>query len=483
MREARPYRSKNYLMSLSANASESTRQLAERWQRLCERYLPLADENSIWRLSGSPKSNSPEQGWKLHVSATILTACSVLERVAPYLARESIQFKAPISLEEVQRLNSGLDYNYTQIGKLITVYPDSVEEAKRIARRLHSLTSDLRAPTIPFDEPVRPDSCVYYRYGAFRSLEIENHDGTKTPALREPSGKLVPDSRRELKPVWVKETLFPSECFETSSTFDNPLKSRYRVVNAVTQRGEGGVYQAIDMTAVLPRPCIIKEGRYLGEVSWDGRDGVDRVCHEEMVLNALRTAGVSVPEVLASFKIRQNHYLVTEYVQGETLMSILMKRKRRFSLRRSLQLASDVARLVAQIHAAGWTWRDCKPANIIQNDGQLRPVDFEGACMNKRPDALPWGTRGFTPPSWQAHVTSRQFEDLYALGATLYFFLTGRLRENESSPPISRLRRNVPESICRVVNELLSAGPGYQPTAASVSKHLHRIANDLSPAR
>ena len=466
-------------IKLTTCAVQSSSELNEKWQRLCETYLPVKQDDSIWRLSGPSNANTPEQGWKLHVSATILTACAMFERVAPYLARHGIQFKAPASLDEIQRLNSGLDYSYTQIGKLLTVYPKSSSDAQRIGRQLHLLTSELQAPSIPFEKTVSPGSCVYYRYGAFHSLTIENEDGTKTPALKDPNGQLVPDSRTILKPDWVEETLFSNESNKRSPV-DNPLSTRYRVLSAVTQRGKGGVYQAIDMSHALPRACIIKEGRFLGELSWDGRDGVDRVWHEEKVLKALRVAGVPVPEVLDSFRIKKNYYLVTEYVRGETVLGSLLRRKRRLALRPALRLASELAKLVAQIHVAGWTWRDCKPENvIIQGDGCLRPIDFEGACMNKSPDHLPWGTRGFTPPVWKANVRSRQFEDLYALGATLYLLLTGRLREGSDSPSISRLRRNVPATICEVVEKLLSPERCQQLSAVAVYKFLLRTTNDL----
>ncbi|MGB9177992.1 MAG: hypothetical protein WCB68_02000, partial [Pyrinomonadaceae bacterium] len=69
-----------YLTHTSTGLSTS---LSERWQELCARYLPITLENSIWRQSRAREPQDPAQGWKLHISATILMANRVLERVGP----------------------------------------------------------------------------------------------------------------------------------------------------------------------------------------------------------------------------------------------------------------------------------------------------------------------------------------------------------------------------------------------------------------
>src|SRR2546423_4082180 len=104
---------------ISETFHELSAAMNEQWRELCSRYLPLSADNSIWRLSRATARNEPEQGWKLHISATILTACAVLEKVAPVLQSRGTQFKAPVSLEEINKINSGLFYGYSQIGKLI----------------------------------------------------------------------------------------------------------------------------------------------------------------------------------------------------------------------------------------------------------------------------------------------------------------------------------------------------------------------------
>jgi hypothetical protein len=452
--------------------------MTRRWQELCERYFPVAPDGSIWRFSRRAAPRDPEQGWKLHLSATVLTACEVLVQVAPLLRRRGTLFKAPTSLLEVQQINSGLYYGYSQVGKIITVYPESPKAAVGLAQRLYELTGPVQAPTVPFDLKFRPDGCVYYRYGAFRPAEVENQDGTRTRAIRDPRGRLVPDRRDDAaaKPDWVTNPFPVPEPSGAAVPDDSPLKTTYKAFQALTQRGRGGVYKALDLSVAPPRLCILKEGRRGGELSWDGRDGAWRIRNEERVITSLRAAGVDAPRAYASFTVEANHYLVTEFVEGETLQSYLLRRKRRLTVPRSLRLGAELSQLLAGVHAAGWAWRDLKPGNVmLTKTGALRPLDFEGSCPLDRPDAMPWGTPGFAPPARRSADESRGYEDLYALGAFLHLLLTGRLPEPSSPRVTAELRRGVPPEACRLVAELLTANPRLQPPAHEVARRLLAI--------
>lgn len=455
-----------------------------KWQRLCAAYLPIAPADSVWRYSRLPCGSDPEQGWKLHISATILSANRVFENVAPYLRNSRAMFKAPDSLLELEKINSGLYYGYCQVGKFITVYPRDPQEAVLLARRLHRLTYRLHAPTVPFDSRFQTDSCVYYRYGAFKEMEIENADGTRTPALRDMEGNYVPDLRYSEKaaPEWVTDPFADEESRRADEPIETPLKTTFRVFRSLAQRGKGGVYQAVDLSTRPPRLCILKEGRRYGELMWDGRDGCWMVKHEKRVLASLRAAGVAAPAVCSSFSLKNNYYLVTEFIEGESLQALLFRRRRRLSVSQVLNYATQLSALLSGIHTAGWIWRDCKPANLmVTKDGKLRPLDFEGACPIQRPDPTPWGTLAFTPPRHRraGKMLLGPSDDLYALGAVIYFLLTGRLLEDSSRVPLAKLRKNVPEEVCNLVEELLADDPPGRPDVQTVCQRLADISADM----
>ncbi len=444
--------------SFSLIQKETSKRLS-RWEQLCNSYLPIAPEGSIWRFNRKPHPGDVEQGWKLHVSATVLNAHRVLERIAPTLLRRGIQFKAPASLAELKRLNSGLHYSYSQIGKVITVYPRSDEEAAVIARTLHKLTRNMSAPAVPFDLRYKSGSNLYYRYGAFRSLEIDLPNGERVSAVKDLSGNLVPDryGLENAQPAWAANP-FPSRRARVSK--DNPLKTTFHVFRALSQRGKGGVYQAVDLSVNPARLCLLKEGRKAGELGWDGRDGRWRVKHEQVVLNSLRELEVDVPRVYSSFEVAGNYYIVTEFVDGESLHSFLRRKKRRLTIAKTLKYGIQLSAFISQIHKAGWVWRDCKPSNLILTKrGELRSLDFEGACPINQPDRMPWMTPGFTPPvtRGEGRANSAAYDDLFALGTVLFLLLTGRIPDSfPSAMTIRGLRRNAPADVCELIANLLN---------------------------
>ena len=354
-----------------------------------------------------------------------------------------VLFKAPSSLQELNRINCGLFYGYSQVGKFITIYPKNDQEAVWLAQRLHKLTFGISAPAVPFDRQFRAGSPVYYRYGAFSPLEMENPDGTRVLAIKDPEGKLIPDRRdAAASPVWAPDPFAIKQMQRKAETVDSPLKTTFRAFNALSRRGKGGVYQAVDLSISPPRLCILKEGRAGGEVSWDGRDGNWRVRNEKYVLDELHRASIAVPRIYASFEVEGNYYLAMELIEGEDLQSLLRKRRRRLAIVQALRYGIQLSLLISRIHAAGWVWRDCKLANlIVTKRDELRPLDFEGACPVDYPDPVAWNTPDFAPPESKDEepLQSRAPEDFYALGAMIYLLITGKLPQAPLPIPDSEI--------------------------------------------
>lgn len=448
--------------------------LNNRWQELCDHYLPFVSLSSIWRYSRESSPDDPEQGWKLHVSATILDAVRVLRAVGPYLQNRGVLFKAPASLHQIGALNSGIHYGYSQVGKCFTIYPRTPAEAKLLAGKLHRLTRKLSAPCIPFDLRFRPGSSVFYRYGAFKAFNVAGQDAQLRYVMRDPQGKLVPDSREDPStPSWVNDP-FTTRA-EPEPEPESLLKTTFKAFRALAQRGKGGVYQAVDLSSTPARLIALKQGRKYGEVEWDGRDGFWRIQHEGRVLSSLRAAGVSVPRVFSSFQAENNYYLALEFIEGESFEKWLIRRKRRLGIDAALRRSIEISLLVSSIHRAGWVWRDCKPRNIIlTKDGTVRPIDFEGACPVDAPDPLPWGTPAYAAPEADASFRgqSRLPEDLYALGVTLHIVFFGRPPATSDSSSLIRLRRNIPKGVSAIVAQLLAADPEQRPSADSVVRRL-----------
>jgi hypothetical protein len=449
--------------------------LEKRWRELSAIYLPVCLPSSIWRYSRPPQKTDAQQGWKLHVSATVTCASRILEKVGPLLSTRGIQFKGPVSLAELGRLNSGLHYGYAQIGKCLTVYPRNDREAVEIAELLDALTSGLPSPSVPFDFRLTPNSAVHYRYGAFQY--DQTGDGSRTCVLRGPRGEIIPDKRNSAQfPDWVQN---PFETRKASVNFENPnpLSTTFQVFCALSQRGKGGVYLAIDSTSKPERLCVIKEGRRDGEQGWDGSDGFWRVRNEKRNLPILRSKNVAVPQVYSSFELEGNFYLVTEFVEGPNLQSLLGRRKNRLSLSRALHYGIQIADMLSRIHAAGWVWRDCKPSNLVVcKDGTLRPLDFEGACPEGDSSPLNWATPAFAAPEiCESTYRPSINEDLYSLGVVLYYLLAGRYPDPVDLIPLGKVRQHVPNDVCDAVMELLRIDANQRPSASFTVEKLRKM--------
>jgi len=204
---------------------------------------------------------------------------------------------------------------------------------------------------------------------------------------------------------------------------------------------------------------VIKEGRRCGETDWLGRDGFIRVKREAHFLRSTGTA--AVPRVLRTFRANGCYYLVTERIAGKSLQQVLASRQR-MSTRRMLDYCAQMAQIVADIHAAGWAWRDCKPDNfLVDNNHKLRALDFEGACRLDEPDP-PWGaTPGYTPPRQSWDSGSQEAMDLYALRTSIMQLIA------RSESPINLAKafrreikkQNLPLRLVKAIQSLRSPSP------------------------
>jgi serine/threonine protein kinase len=398
------------------------RQVERRWRNQVK-SLPIL--RGMWRYSRHFRRDDAAQGWKIHISATPLSADTVFSRVQPLLVRGNVLFKVPASLDLLVQLNAGLGA-FSQVGKFLTIYPRSTDEAVDLAQQLHAATCGLRGPEIPFDARYRKNSLVYYRYGSFgRSNDGIILDHSHKPHKdRRKFGCAVPrwlddpfkrSNNGESKPSWLKS--------------HGPIGCDYIAFRAISQRGKGGVYEAIDLTASPARGVILKEGRRHGETAWDGQDGYDQVKHEGKVLRALQAAGLPVPNVLREFTQNGNRYIVLEKIAGRRLLARHRTQPSRTSWHRAEMILDRLGGLLSRLHATGWVWRDCKPWHIFLHRGEMRLVDFEGACRIPEIEVLPWSSMNYTPPPCQKTFSRRPgaLEDDYALGVIAFQFLSGQL--------------------------------------------------------
>jgi serine/threonine protein phosphatase PrpC len=159
-------------------------------------------------------------------------------------------------------------------------------------------------------------------------------------------------------------------------------------------------------------------------------------------------------------------YVVFDWHSGSTLEQLLAD-GRSFSVNEVVQGGIAAARALGRLHRQRVVHRDIKPANLhLADDGQWRVLDLGVAISGREPRAtreLHAGTPSYmNPEQWEEGGAADAASDLYALGVTLYRWLSGRLPYGEIEPyqsgrfrrdpvPPSRLRPEVPIWLDHVV--------------------------------
>jgi serine/threonine protein kinase len=163
-------------------------------------------------------------------------------------------------------------------------------------------------------------------------------------------------------------------------------------------------------------------------------------------------------------------YVVFDWHSGHTLEQLLAD-GRAFAVGEAVQGAMAMARALGRLHRQRVVHRDVKPANLhLGDDGQWRLLDLGVAVSGSEPAAvraLHAGTPSYmNPEQWgdgaDDGAPADAMSDLYALGVTLYRWLTGRLPHGEIEPyqtaryrrdpvPPSRLRPDLPIWLDHVV--------------------------------
>ena len=407
---------------------ESVRWSRRRW-RTAVKKVPLSDGS--WCYSRPARRDDAAQGWKIHVTATVISAPEIFARVQPILRKHDALFKVTARLELLAQLNTGLP-NFSQVGKFLTVYPRTEGDAVALAHLLHRATRGLSGPDIPYDARYRRNSLVYYRYGVFRG-SAKNLSGV----IRGPNGKQYQDKRAlgAAVPRWLKDPF--NKARAKLRKWKGPIGVEFLAFKAKVQRGKGGVYEAVDLSVSPARLVIIKEGRRHGETDWQGRDGYARIKHEACVLRALRGAGVPVPEIFREFSQNGNRYLVLEKITGRPLIPANKMQPVKISWRRAAKILVQLSPILSRMHQAGWVWRDCKPSHIFLHRGEVRVIDFEGACRISEKAVLPWGSQNYSPRIYHKKFCRRPglLEDDYALGVIAFQFGTGKFPPPRRAPP------------------------------------------------
>lgn len=266
----------------------------------------------------------------------------------------------------------------------------------------------------------------------------------------------------------------------------------YLIQTPIGKGGMGTVYLARDsrdgtMVAIkVVSPQRAKEGaRHLA-----------RFQRETMMSQKLKHSNVALTREVGEFK--GVHYLVLEYIPGVTLHRLVV-RDGPLAVPRAARLFGEICAALEHAHEQGLIHRDLKPTNImVTPDNHAKLLDLGLALMigEEQEDPEIVGGKGYVvgsvdyiaPEQTRDSTQVDARADLYSLGCSLYFALTGRApfpqgnskekmlaHRHQEPEPIRNRNPRVPEGFAEVVHRLMAKKPEQRPASAA------QVRGDLAP--
>ena len=211
--------------------------------------------------------------------------------------------------------------------------------------------------------------------------------------------------------------------------------SHYRMLSPLGQGGMGEVWLAEDTQ--LGRKVAVK---LLPTEFTHEAERVRRFAQEARAASALNH-----PNIITIHEIGQTedtHYIVTEYVEGETLRQRMTQQQ--LQPITALELATQIATALTAAHEAGIIHRDIKPENVmVRRDGIVKVLDFGLAKLtetaphgtdsqastlvkNSTASGMVMGTPRYMSPEQARGEKVDERTDIFSLGVMLYEMLAGR---------------------------------------------------------
>ena len=266
-------------------------------------------------------------------------------------------------------------------------------------------------------------------------MEFNRCPGCMEPSQENPCSRCGFDSRR------------PSG-MEYALPLNTILAGKYVVGRVLGQGGFGITYIGWDLA--LERKVAIKEYYPSGQVSrtqgtrsltWYTTEqaNVARKSGMEMFLKEARKMVKvdnipGVVRVLELFQENGTAYIVMEFVEGETLKARLQKTGP-LSWSQAKTIFEPVVHAMSKVHRAGLVHRDLSPDNLMLTaDGSVKILDLGAAKdlnVNSGASSMQVAKSGFSPlEQYIQRGNSGPWTDVYAIAATIYYTLTGKLPPN-----------------------------------------------------
>lgn len=240
------------------------------------------------------------------------------------------------------------------------------------------------------------------------------------------------------------------------------IGGRYRIKSLIGDGGMANVYLAID--EILQREVAVKVLRH--------QLATDAVFVRRFEREAQAVTALSHPNIVNVYDVGSDgdtHYIVMEYVLGNTLKQMIQGRGH-LTVTETVEIMQQILAAVEQAHDFGIVHRDLKPQNIIvRPDGVIKVMDF-GIALTQEATSLTqthsvMGSVQYLSPEQVRGETATNQSDLYELGIVLFEMLTGELpfagesavnivlkHLKDDLPDIQEKNPQVPNSLVNIIH-------------------------------
>jgi len=266
-------------------------------------------------------------------------------------------------------------------------------------------------------------------------------------------------------------------------------KGKLSNYNDLVKIGSGGMSNVYGAThPLLKRRVVIKE---LNE-----KLSCDPLLLERFTREAVTLAGMyhqNIIHVYDFWVTKTNRYIVMEYVDGEDLNKTL-ERTGNLPPPIAINIGTQILSALNYAHKKGVIHRDVKPHNImISINGEAKLMDF-GIVIKQEDRSLTRpgtiiGTPNYMSPEQVVGDTLDFSSDIFSFGVLMYEMLTGGLPFEEGPDgsvftkirtykpvPMKAIKRNIPASLCRIVNRCLAKDPKRRyPSTLELLNNMERF--------
>ena len=256
------------------------------------------------------------------------------------------------------------------------------------------------------------------------------------------------------------------------------LGSRYRILKPLGGGGMKSVYLAEDLK-LNNRLCAVAAMIDNFADPGEQQAAIAAFQREADMLAAVRNE--HIPQIYDKFSEQQSHYLVMEFIEGETLENRI-RTAGKLSELEIIDIAIQILETLEYLHGLNppVIYRDMKPSNVMTTpEGKVKLIDFGIARFFQSNSMTTMGTSGYAPPE-QYSGKAEQRSDLYALAVSIHEALTGRTPVPFDFPPLGQLRAGSNRHLSDLLEQALADSVNDRiPNAREFKRRLLAIKSEL----